>query len=201
MSENANEILSRIAVASLQKCTEKLSRVSAGVWNIAGANVTMETLDTVMKRYSADDGESAAVYFDVKGELPFIAILLFDPRDMDRISRCFLGYSFAPSPAINQASELLLSELGNIILNSFVSALSNALKMVFLPSVPRFVHGVPRDLLEAMGVSIDLKQGYRSICVKLNINCDNKVTWSEVVGLIPEKLAQEIIRVEKDKEP
>ena len=30
MSENANEILSRIAVASLQKCTEKLSRVSAG---------------------------------------------------------------------------------------------------------------------------------------------------------------------------
>ena len=199
MSENANEILSRIAVASLQKCTEKLSRVSAGVWKIAGSNVSMETLDTLMKRYSGDAGESAAVYFDVKGELPFVAILLFDPRDMDRISRCFLGYSFSPSPAMNQASELLLSELGNIILNSFVSAMSNALKTVFLPSVPRYVHGVPRDLLEAMGVSMDLKQGYRSICVKLNIHCDKTVTWSEVVGLIPEKLAQELIKAEQGK--
>lgn len=198
MSEGANEILSRIAVASLQKCTEKLSRVSAGVWNIAGANVSMETLDAVMKRYSADDGESAAVYFDVKGELPFVAILLFDPRDMERISKCFLGYSFSPSPAMNQAGELLLSELGNIILNSFVSAMSKALKTVFMPSVPRYVHGVPRDLLEAMGVSMDLKQGYRSICVKLNINCDKTVTWSEVVGLIPEKLAQALIAAEKD---
>jgi chemotaxis protein CheY-P-specific phosphatase CheC len=199
MSDNANEILSRIAVASLQKCTEKLSRVSAGVWNIAGANVSMETLDTVMKRYSTADGESAAVYFDVKGELPFVAILLFDPRDMERISKCFLGYSFSPSPVMGQAGELLLSELGNIILNSFVSALSNALKTVFIPSVPRFVHGVPRDLLEAMGVSMDLKQSYRSICVKLNIHCDKTVTWSEVVGLIPEKLAQALIKAEKDK--
>ena len=65
---------------------------------------------------------------------------------MARISKCFLGYSFSPSPAMDQASELLLSELGNIILNSFVSAMSNALKTVFLPSVPRYVHGVPRDL-------------------------------------------------------
>jgi len=199
MSDNANEILSRIAVASLQKCTEKLSRVSAGVWKVAGADASMGTLDEAMKRHSADDGESAAVYFDVKGELPFIAILLFDPRDMERISKCFLGYSFSPSPVMGQAGELLLSELGNIILNSFVSALSNALKMVFMPSVPRYVHGVPRHLLEAMGVSMDLKQSYRSICVKLDINCDKSVTRSEVVGLIPEKLAQALLKAEKDK--
>lgn len=199
MSDNANEILSRIAVASLRKCTEKLTRVSAGVWKIAGADASIGTLDEAFKRHSADDGESAAVYFDVKGELPFIAILLFDPRDMERISKCFLGYSFSPSPVMNQAGELLLSELGNIILNSFVSALSNALTMVFMPSVPRFVRGVPRYLLEAMGASMDLKQGYRSICVKLDIQCDKIVTRSEVVGLIPEKLAQALMKAEKDK--
>jgi len=197
MSDNANEVFTRIAVASLRKCTEKLSRVSAGVWNITSADVSMGTLGEAIKRHSADDGESTAIYFSVKGDLPFIAILLFDPRDMESISKCFLGYSFSPSPVMSQAGELLLSELGNIILNSFVSALSNALKKVFMPSVPRCVRGVPRYLLEAMGVSMDMEQSYRIVSVKMDIQCDKNVTRSEVLGLIPEKLAQELMNIEK----
>lgn len=198
MSENTNEILGRIAVASLQKCVDKLSRVSAGIWNVAGADVSMGTLNETITRHDSDEGEAIAVYFDVKGELPFIAIILFDPRDIDRISKCLLGYSFSVSPALTQTGELLLSELGNILLNSFVSALSNTLKRIFMPSAPRCLRGAPQYLLEAMGVGMDVKQRYRIISVKLDIRCDKSVTRSEVLGLIPEKLERELLAIKSE---
>jgi chemotaxis protein CheY-P-specific phosphatase CheC len=196
MSGNTNEELRSIAVSSLSKCVEKLSRVSAGTWSIAGADVSIGTLDDAIRRHAADDGDSTAVYFDVKGELPFVAIILFDPRDIASISKCLLGYAFSGSPALTQAGELLLSELGNILLNSFVSALSNALKRIFIPSAPRCLRGEPRYLLEAMGVAMDVKQSYRILSVRLDIRCDTSVTRSEVLGLIPEKLAQELLKVD-----
>ena len=195
MSESINEILGRIVVASLGKCAEKLSRSSTGIWKIAGADVSMGSLDEAVKRHSVAGAESTAIYFAVKGDLPFIAIILFDTRDIGRISKCLLGYSFSPAPVLTQGGELLLSELGNIILNSFVGALSNALKRVFMPSAPRCVRGEPRYLLEAMRVSMDIEQSYRIISVKMDIQCDKSVTRSEVLGLIPEKLAQEILNI------
>jgi len=142
-----------------------------------------------------DEGESTAVYFEVKGELPFIAIILFNPRDLNIITKCMLGYTFSVSPNMTQSGELLLSELGNIILNSFVSALSNALKCVFVPTAPRCLKGEPRYLLEAMGVAAEVKS-YRTLSVKLDIQCGKSVTHSEVLGLIPEKLAQELQKIE-----
>ena len=103
--------------------------------------------------------------------------------------------AYPVAPGMNRTGELLLSELGNIIMNSFVVALSNTLKRIFMPSAPRCLKGEPQYLLEAMGVAMDVKQRYRIISIKLEIHCDHRVTWSEVLGLIPEKLAQELLAV------
>ena len=195
MSDNANDTLSSIAAASMQKCVEKLSRISAGVWSVVGADVSIGTLDAAIKRHGSDDGASVAVYFDVKGDLPFVAMILLDPRDIDRISRCFLGSAFSAPPVMNQPGELLLAELGNIILNSFVGALSNTLNRTFMPSAPRCLKGEPQYLLEAMGAVMDLKQNYSIVSIELAIKCDKNVTRSEVLGLIPDKLAQELLPV------
>ena len=77
MTDNKNAILTRITVASLGKCVEKLTRVSAGAWSISCADMSMGTLDETVKRHSVDDsgGDASAVYFEVKGDLPFIALI------------------------------------------------------------------------------------------------------------------------------
>ena len=200
MSDNTNEILGRVAVAGMQKCAESLSRVSAGIWSISGVDVSVGTLAGVIKRRGSDAGETAAVYFDVKGEQQLIAMVLFDLRDMDRISQCFLGYSFAISPGLSQAGELLLTELGNIILNSFISGLSNTLKRILMPSAPACLRGGPNYLLGALGAVMDVEQRYRIVSIKMSVQRDKSVTRSEVLGLIPEKLAQELLKIEeKDK--
>jgi chemotaxis protein CheY-P-specific phosphatase CheC len=202
MTDHTHAILSRITVASLKKCVEKLTRVSAGAWSVACADMSMGTLDETVKRHALEDGEgdATAVYFEVKGELPFIAIILFNQCDINVITKCMLGYSFSPLPAVTQTGELLLSELGNIILNSFVSALSNALNQVFVPTAPRCLKGEPRYLLEAMGVAREIKQRYRIVSIKLDIQCGKSSTKSEVLGLIPEKLEEELLKIEKRKQ-
>ena len=199
MTDNKNTIFTRITVASLEKCVEKLTRVSAGAWRISCADMSMGTLNETVKRHATDDsgGDAAAVYFDVKGDLPFSAIMLFNPGDINVLSKCMLGYSFSPMPAVTQTGELLLSELGNIILNSFVSALSNTLKRTFVPTAPRYLKGEPKYLLEAMGVAGDIKQRYRIVSIKLEIQCGKSSTKSEVLGLIPEKLEQELLQIEE----
>jgi chemotaxis protein CheY-P-specific phosphatase CheC len=198
MSENTNKILSRIAVAGLQKCVDRLTRVSVGTWGVVGADVSMGTLDEAIKRHTSDDGDSTVVYFNVKGELPFSAIMLVNARDVDRISRCMIGYSFSVAPDLTRTRDLFLSELGNILLNSFVGAISNALKRIFIPSVPVCLRGEPQYLLEAMGITEDIKQHYFIINVKLDIRCDKSVTRIELLGLIPEKLEQELLAIKSE---
>jgi chemotaxis protein CheY-P-specific phosphatase CheC len=194
MSDSANETLVRIAVSGVQKCVEKLSRVSAGVWNISGVDVNLGTLADSIRRHGSDDEESSAVYFDVKGDLPFISMILFDPRDISGLSRCFLGSCFAVPPALTQPGDPLLSELGNIILNSFISALSRELGRIFLPSPPKCLRGGPQDLLEALGMSVDSER-CRIVSIKLDIRCGKNIIRSEVLGLIPEKLAGELLKI------
>jgi chemotaxis protein CheY-P-specific phosphatase CheC len=193
---NANRILEDIVVASLEKCVGKLSKISAGRWSLTDVGVAWGTLSEItLKRRSAAGG--IAVYFEVGGDCPFTAMIIFRTEDVELISKCFIGFAFPRMADINQAEELLLSELGNIILNSFVSGLSNSLRRSFIPSVPKCIKGEPMFLLEALATALDKKQKYSLVSVMLNLQCDSTVIHSEVVGIIPAKLEGELEKAGK----
>lgn len=175
-------------MTSLEKCVTKLSRISAGKWSVADAKVSYGTMREAVSGHAGARGSGAAVYFEVRGEFPFTAMVIFRPEDIEIISRGFLGFSFSKLPGLNQAQELLLSELGNIILNSLISSLSNTLKRSFLPSAPKCVQGEPQFLLEALWTSIDKGERLNLVTVTLDLQCDNTVTRSEVVVLIPDAM-------------
>ena len=188
MDPKASRILESIALLSLEKCAVKLSRISAGKWAVSEVRVSSRTMAETIKDHAASKGTGAAVYFEIAGEHPFTAMIVFRPDDIDTISRGFLGFSFSKLPRLSQAQELLLSELGNIILNSIVSSLSNTLKRAFLPSAPKCVQGEPKFLLEALWTSVDAKVQHRLVTVALDLDYDKAVTRSEVLVLIPESM-------------
>ena len=189
MDPKASQVLERIAVTSLEKCVAKLSRISAGQWSVAAAKVSCRSMEEAVKEHSSGPGGTgAAVYFEVRGEYPFTTMVVFRPDDIETISRGFLGFSFSKLPNLNQAQELLLSELGNIILNALISALSNTLKRSFLPSAPKCVQGETPFLLEALWASLGRSGRYSLVTVMLDLKCDNKVTRSEVIAIIPENM-------------
>lgn len=192
MQTEANERLRELAVSNLERCLTKLSKISAGTWAIAGVDVSWGTMDDAIRRNGSGDDPVSAVYFDIKGELSFTSLVIFEPRDIECVSKCFLGYSFSGSQSLPQSGELLFSELGNIVLNSFISAVSNALKRSFMPSAPRYVHGTRQGLVEALGTLVDAKRSFRTITISLDIKCDGSFTRSEVIGIMPEKLEMEL---------
>ena len=189
MEPKAGKTLERIVVTSLEKCVSKLSRISAGKWNVAGAQVSCRSIEEAVKEHSSGPGGTgAAVYFEVRGEYQFTSMVIFRPADIDTISRGFLGFSFSKLPNLNQAQELLLSELGNIVVNALISSLSNALKRSFLPSAPKCVLGETPFLLEALWASLGRSGRYSLVTVMLDLQCGDQVTRSEVLTIIPENM-------------
>ena len=194
MDTKAGQILERIAVESLGKCVAKLSRISAGEWSVADARVTWRSMEEAISEHSnGPRGTGAAVYFEIKGEYPFTSMVVFRPEDIEVISRGFLGFSFSKLPSLNQAQELLLSELGNVILNSLLGSLSNTLKRGFLPSAPKCVQGEVRFLLEALWTATEPTGRHSLVTVVLDLKCDGTVTRIEVIALIPENMERALI--------
>jgi len=189
MDPKAGKALERIVMASLEKCVSKLSRVSAGKWNVGAARVSCGSMEEAVKEHSSGPaGTGAAVYFEVRGEYPFTSMVVFRPDDIDTISRGFLGFSFSKLPNLNQAQEMLLSELGNILLNALISSLSNTLRRSFLPSAPKCILGETPFLLEALWTSLGRSGRYSLVTVMLDLKCDERVTRSEVIAIIPDNM-------------
>ncbi|MBU2574912.1 MAG: hypothetical protein KKH28_12625 [Elusimicrobia bacterium] len=201
MDDKASGLLEQLAVLSLEKCLARLSKVSAGTWRMESAGVSRETLEDAVKRHGFRNSKAAAVYFNVTGEFPFVALMLFEPDDIELVSKCFLAIGlkrlvdpFPKAPGITQPQEMMLLELGNIILNSFVSAVSEGLKKIIMPSVPQYIQGDAQRLVGELGTIADLKQNFRIITLALDIQCGKDVSKSTVFGIIPEKLANELER-------
>lgn len=192
MDDKAAKILERIALAGLEKCVAKLSRISAGRWSVADVKVSYRSMQEAINDHAASRGTGAAAYFEVKGEFPFTSMIIFRPQDIEIISKGFMGFSFSKMPSLNQTQELLLSELGNIILNSLVSSLSNALKKSFLPTAPKCVQGETQFLLEALWTAVD-RGPHKLVTVTLDLQCDGNVTRSELITLIPESMEKALL--------
>lgn len=190
MTDNTSGILAGMAEASLQKCLGRLSKVSAGTWEISGIAASRGTIEDAVKRHDFKNPAASAVYLNI-AELPLLAMMLFDPDDMENISNCFMGYSFARGPVTTQAEEMMLLELANIVLNSLINSSLNALKKCAMPSVPVYLEGNAVRLLAGLGAVADLKKNFHIIAATLVIRSKKGVSRSEVLALIPEELALE----------
>lgn len=188
MTEESGGILTRLTETSLQKCLARLSKVSAGTWEISGISSSRGTPEDAVKRHDFKNPKASLVYLNI-AEPPLTAIMMFDPADMECISKCFMGYSFPGGPVTTQAEEMMLLELGNIVLNSLINSVLNAIKKSAMPSVPAYLEGDAGVLLAGLGAVADLKKNFHVIAATLAIGSGKSVAMSEVLVLVPEELA------------
>lgn len=80
------------------------------------------------------------------GELEGVAQLLFSPKDALEITAMLTGEE-ANSPEIKELTEEALTEVGNIVLNSVIGAVSNQLNQNLAFSVPIYREVKMADLL------------------------------------------------------
>lgn len=191
MSKNASLPLESLTALSLAKSLLRLSRVSAGTWQVLGAKVSYGSLKDALRCHDFTRPASV-VYFPLPNAAPLTGIMLFDRKDIECISKCFTGHSFPPSPVTTPAEEIMLTELGNIILNAVMNTLLNALKKGFMPVVPKFTEGTIDQVVAELSRIPKLKQDFRNIVVTMEMRTDKAAARSELVVLLPEEMALEL---------
>lgn len=194
MEEKTSSILERLAVSGLERCLARLAKVSAGTWKLAGVKVFRGTIEEAVLQHDFSR-PAAAVYFRAKSEFPFISLMIFSLEDMELISKCFLGYSFPKAPTFTQNEQVLLMELGNIVVNSFINSVMNALKRSSMPPVPQCVDGDARCVAGTVGGGMDPERSYRVVTASLVMQSDKMSSVTEVIGLIPAELENELERL------
>ncbi|HBA60677.1 MAG TPA: hypothetical protein DCZ92_07635 [Elusimicrobia bacterium] len=177
---------------SLERCLAKLSKISAGTWQLTGVSSSRGTLGTAVGQFAFNGGEAAAIYVEMRAAAPFLSFMLFHPEDMDCISKCFMGYSFPRGSSISQAEEVMLQELGNIILNALNNSVMNALRRSFLPSVPGYAAGGSQAIVEGLGAVSDLNKNYRTVSASLAMRSGELSSSCNLFLLLPEEFAAEL---------
>lgn len=198
MEAKISAILERLAVSGLQKCCAKISRISAGAWEISGASVSVGTIEDALARHDFTH-PAVAVYFNVKGEFPFTSLMIVDLNDTGHILEAYLGSTFPHAGELTHPAEVMLTEIGNIILNSLMNSVLNAMKRSAMPPVPGCAHGDAGRLLAALGGGAAPGQDYRTVTASLCIRYGERVSRGEVIGLIPGELEHELERLCKEQ--
>jgi len=190
MTPNSTVSLEKLAASSLEQCLLRLSRVSAGTWKVLDIKVYPGNLeDAVKQRVSSTP--AAAVYFNLNAGSAITTLMVFNPADVQCISKCFTGLSFPRGAHTTPAEEVMLLELGNIVLNALANSVLNAMKKSAMPAVPQYAEGDAARLLAGLGTMADLTKYFLVIKASLAIKCDLGETISEVFVLLPPELAAE----------
>ncbi|HBA61594.1 MAG TPA: hypothetical protein DCZ92_12425 [Elusimicrobia bacterium] len=178
----------RLAGAGIEKCLGRLSRAYSGAWRLLGVSVFPGSMADAVGRHDFKDG-AAAVHVNVQSAQPFLTVLLFGSGDVGHIAKCFLAEPFSEAREIAQFEDVMLLEIGNMILNALINSLLNAIKQSAVPSVPGLLKGDARSILGGLGGMIDTAAGARVIVADISIELDGRTCRGEVAAVIPEELA------------
>lgn len=181
--------LETVTLQGLQKCLARLSRISTDNWRAASVKVYPGKAADALAPYASKDVAAVCMVMDA---MPLACVMAADPLDIECLSKGFTGHSFPNGGRITPADEIMLEELGNIVINAMVNSLLNALKSSVLPALPRFVHGTAERLTAELGPRMDLNKDYRIISVKVVLDCGGLRALLDLFTLLPEELARQL---------
>lgn len=191
MDQHPSIALESLTALSVAKCLQRISRVSAGTWQVQGVKVSYGSVRDALAAHDFRN-PAAAVYISLEGIRPVTSAMILDTAAIEYVSKCFTGHSFPRSGPITPAEEVMLTELANIVLNAVTNALMNALKKSFIPALPRFAQG-GLDVIEREFLAIPaLKQNFRIVTVAIEMCSGPSAARGEVFSLVPEELAMEL---------
>ncbi len=179
-----------LAQQSLEKCLSRLSRISTGEWRAALVSSCPGRPRDVIERYAA--GGEHAVCLSLSG-IPVHSVMLVAPADVECVSRGFTGHSFPRSGKTTKSEEIMLTELGNILLNSLVNPLLNAVGKSAMPQLPEFVEGGPGAVEKFLSARLRPDEPCRLVSAAVSLRCEGLASWT-MHAFVPEELAARIER-------
>ncbi len=121
--------------------------------------------------------------------------MLFNPADMECLTKGFTGHSFPHGARTTQAEEVMLTELGNIVLNALINAPLNDVKKSIIPAAPLYIEGNFQRLNTELQKIVGSEKDLRIISAALSVQCDSCVSRTEIFAILPEEMALALERM------
>lgn len=177
-----NKRVEEIIRKGLNKAISRLERVSNINWAISSIKIGP---------FKPQDEESICVYLKIKSDWDLSAILAVSEKDAEIILKSFIS---KPLPQFNtlEITEFFTNELGNIILNSFISEFANELGVKIIPYPPKTIKGRESFILENIFIMIEKPQDHTVISTKITLTVKNDITIN-IYYLISKDLIERIV--------
>ena len=103
---------------------------------------------------------TALVHMHMMGDLTGHTLLVFPPRTAARLAQLLLPAQRATASPFDELSSSVLREAGNILCGAYMSALSDFLGVMLLPSPPRLAITSPEASLMPIGAQVESDAKY-----------------------------------------
>ncbi len=188
MNDINEEALARLTAAGLEKSMQRMTEVSPGAWQLAGVRVFSGEVRGAIRRSEREGKPVAAIRIKIKGDIPFVTAIIFDPEDIKHISRCFAEEIYF-GPISDGQPDVTVIEIGNILLNALVNALLRGLKKSAVPSVPAHFQGDCGSVEKWLGAG---PGAFTIISARFTMQREGRSAGAEILAFLPPPLtAQE----------
>jgi len=184
MNETNEEALTRLITAGLDKCMRRMTEVSPGVWQLAAVRVFTGEARGAIRRGEREGKPSAAIRIKIKGAIPFVTAIIFNPEDIKHISRCFAEEIYF-GPVSEGQPDVTVIEIGNILLNALVNTLLRGLKKSAVPSVPAHFQGDCGAIEQWLGAG---PGSFTIISAKFTMQREGRTADAEILAFLPPPL-------------
>ncbi|MBI4350313.1 MAG: hypothetical protein HY550_02635 [Elusimicrobia bacterium] len=176
--------LARVVTAGLEKSMNRMTEVSPGAWKLAGVRVYGGEARGTIRCAERAGRPAAAIRIKIKGAVPFVTAILFDPGDIKHISRCFAEELYY-GPICEEQPDVTVIEIGNILLNALANALLRAFGKSAVPSVPAHFQGDCAAVERWLGAGPGL---FTIVSARFTMEREGRSAGAEILGFLPPAL-------------
>lgn len=124
---------------------------------ISVPTIMVEASGKIPEALGGEENIVSVVYFSVSGQLSGSILLMLSISESLRLVNILTGQKVDQTERIDEMGISAIKELGNITIGTYLRALSNALKLKIIHSVPGFASDMLGALLDGTLAEVSLK--------------------------------------------
>jgi chemotaxis protein CheC len=102
----------------------------------------------------------AGLVLRVFGDLPSIIIFIFSQNDALKLASLMTGKQLSESSILGELEQSALKEIGIVLTNAYVGALSSFVGMGFVPSVPQLIIDMAGAIVDYLLIELSCKSSF-----------------------------------------
>jgi chemotaxis protein CheC len=183
-TEGINE-LKKMATEGAEGASKSLSTLINQKVSINAVTVRATPVSKISKLIAEPNAKTVTIRMGLSGDVFGVIMLIYPEQSALNINDILKHEKLGETHDLNSVDDSALAETGNIVSGSFLTSISNYLKINMLESVPTIVKGSLENTVKDAVKLFHKKEIAESIAMEINFNLSSGGT-EDVSNVLPE---------------